>query len=204
MDLYDRHLFGDLSLNTDSEANILKTMDLIMIKLEGGTDEDLQILDKIYSSAREKQINDQRSTVDDPNNINNNSGDSLSEHESGMCSDNTDSENDGNDEIKKGSTKTGITENKPQIPQKTKSLFLKNLNTDITRDFIEKVYFSFSLAGLSLRSEALPSRLIGGPTQQHLEVFQITFSRLLGSCLVTSVVHCLSQRLIDHFNEERG
>jgi hypothetical protein len=136
MDLYRKNVFDDLLLNIDVETDILKHMDLVMIKLEDGSDEDLKILDQIYPLVQQQIKPDSMETPLDNDNVEN------SEHESGMCSDDSNTDDENVDVQKPAKTKklneAAIV--KQQIPQKTKSLFLKNLDTNINRDELDKVF----------------------------------------------------------------
>jgi hypothetical protein len=45
MDLYERKFMANLTVDADMAEGLVKLLDTVVIKLEGGTDNDLKILD---------------------------------------------------------------------------------------------------------------------------------------------------------------
>ncbi|KAA0186173.1 putative arsenite-resistance protein 2 [Fasciolopsis buskii] len=58
MRLYDKGFFENQSVQMDNSENLIKLMDAVVIKLEGGTDEDLKVLD---STERNRYFDEEES-----------------------------------------------------------------------------------------------------------------------------------------------
>ncbi|TGZ65849.1 hypothetical protein CRM22_005680 [Opisthorchis felineus] len=55
MDLYERGFFDNQSVQMDNSENLIRLMDTVVIKLEGGTDDDLKVLD-VNDQARQDEL----------------------------------------------------------------------------------------------------------------------------------------------------
>jgi hypothetical protein len=135
------HMKNDLD-----KKRLFKFLDGVMIRLEGGTNQDLAILETIYEEpseetqikedVKEEEIDVEKTKKDDNLNSelkNETEGEQL---ENGKTNGETSVKNVKNEEKKASSDKKPTP---PIIPQKTQSIFFKHLPVNVTRSDLEKV-----------------------------------------------------------------
>ena len=147
-DVPSLHMTNDLN-----KKSLFKFLDSVMIRLEGGTNQDLAILDTIYEEKAEENDVDTK--------IKENAKEGIDEEKTKTEEDlnsETKTETDGgitengkkNDETSETNAKNVKDEDKklnqikkstppPTIPQKTQSIFFKHLPVNVTRSDLEKV-----------------------------------------------------------------
>jgi hypothetical protein len=148
--------------NDLSKKRLFKFLDAVMIRLEGGTSQELDILETIYEEAREenetdaklkenvKEESDDEAEVKKTSEKDTNGDELKSSNESAsntLENEKTNGEkseavikSETKDEVKKSTNNTLPKKSTPPtIPQKTQSIFFKHLPVNVTRSDLEKV-----------------------------------------------------------------
>ena len=143
-----------LEISSDlSKKRLFKFLDAVMIKLEGGTDKDLEILDSIYELESVKSV---EAVVADEKEANTNGDENTDkeeekEDEGVVVKEEKEMNGDGvkketNGEKTDSAAKTNGTKRVEEkkaaaisVPQKTQSIFFKHLPVIVTRGDLEKV-----------------------------------------------------------------
>jgi hypothetical protein len=156
-----------LSLEMTNDLNkkrLFKFLDAVMIRLEGGTSQELDILETIYEEAREenetetklkenvkeesddeagvKKTSEKDTNGDELKSSNEAESNTLENEKTNGEKSETTIKSEKKDEEKK-STNNTLTKKStpPTIPQKTQSIFFKHLPVNVTRSDLEKVNF---------------------------------------------------------------
>ena len=150
--------------NDLSKKRLFKFLDAVMIRLEGGTSQELDILETIYEEAREenetdaklkenvKEESDDEAEVKKTSEKDTNGDELKSSNESAsntLENEKTNGEkseavikSETKDEVKKSTNNTLPKKSTPPtIPQKTQSIFFKHLPVNVTRSDLEKASF---------------------------------------------------------------
>ncbi|CAF0989122.1 unnamed protein product [Adineta ricciae] len=156
MDLYKKGYLNDVSLDSDSQHALTRFLDAAVIKLEGGSDRDLRILDVVSSSNNATEDNGDgasKQSSHKPTNDDTNSK-KLSRKREGSASDDgavsdTDNgtshvESKSNNEVKSSSSQDNESEagevpDAPRSLHKTSSIFFRHLAMQTTKDDLENL-----------------------------------------------------------------
>ncbi|CAF0858744.1 unnamed protein product [Brachionus calyciflorus] len=161
LDLMEKGWLNDLSLDLDKSKEITRFLDACVIRLEGGTDEDItrlldsnskpdvkEVIETNGDDSSTKQDNDEKTDENEENGDEKKPDDSGSE--SGAY---TDSDSDGEEKTRKKKSRNSKPSIKPPVQlHKTSSIFMRNLAPSVTKSDLEnlcKQYDGFKRVALS-------------------------------------------------------
>ncbi|CAF1278701.1 unnamed protein product [Rotaria magnacalcarata] len=144
MDLYNKGYLNNVSVDIDNQQALIKFLDTAVIKMEGGGDQDLRLLDIVTSSHDENTVKQSSEKIDNENDSKKIS-DNKRKREDSKSDDETISNAESKDttEMKSSSQDTmheaGEVPDASRLLHRTTSIFFRHLTMQTTNDDLENM-----------------------------------------------------------------